>query len=989
MPFRSIRFRRFLPLLALVAAGVFVGNFVSSGEYWFAQVKPPEECGNGKLDPWEDCEEDVEFFMNPCPDGQLCDLSTCRCPTPSVCGNDVVETNEQCDDGNMIDGDGCSTACTIESGWICAGQLSICQLRNSSSSSSSQICAEDGQSVYKSTSFGPVICCNGNAGVMPNTALCGDGCCTHNSLIMGTCIDGWSQTCGNGTCGSGEDLCNCQGDCATHCGNGIAETDEACGEPGLACPVGKTCQKCQCLGGAASSSAFSNSSAGLSWEECASDYLCTAKLFGNECLSFAFDCAPPSSLHCPSVCGNTSCSGECCRCVGGTASSSVSSIPIAVFSSSAFSSSSIAISSLCANGVIEPGEQCEIGYSCPTGSICTANCTCTGGLSSSSSSSQASGISAASSSLQQSSGASSGASSSTSSPHFSSSNSSSYSYSYYSSSSSVTKYALCGNGLQEGSEKCEVGIPCLTGQYCSNCVCMTANYCGDQVVNIENGEECESDNDCSEEEFCTLNCLCHEATNGNCGNGTMEALEQCEGNHPCENGWQCQACVCVEVPRCGNNVLERGEQCELTSPCPAGSVCTNCLCQQGGSCGNGVLGAGEQCEQDGDCASDQYCDRLTCQCEGTSVVSCGDGILSGQEQCELGQPCQSVDGSCDLKNCSCVLDLVTSLCGNAQVDAGEDCEIGSPCGDGEICNFASCHCIPWEQRCGDAELNTGEECEIGSSCTDATKVCDLSQCTCSAPSSDAVCGNGRYEAGEECEVGMACPFGWSCDYPHCRCLDQSVCGDAVRSLGEQCEVNSPCSGSDQTCDFSRCRCVGNNRNCGNTILDPGEQCDDGNKTDGDGCSLICQREWQTIVGGEETCGNGIVESSEECEDGNRTDGDGCSHLCRWEGMAGAPRLENAEGTMESGHAAGQTSRGDVTSSGTQVPGGTQAQGSDFQSQTIVFPGQQQPFFPSYYGSAVSSIPAGGPAGSTGPAAVAVIAAGAAAGWAWTRRRRKK
>src|SRR5436190_5082624 len=33
---------------------------------------------------------------------------------------------------------------------------------------------------------------------------------------------------------------------------------------------------------------------------------------------------------------------------------------------------------------------------------------------------------------------------------------------------------------------------------------------------------------------------------------------------------------------------------------------------------------------------------------------------------------------------------------------------------------------------------------------------------------------------------------------------------------------------------------GNPALCGNGMQDPGEQCDDGNKTAGDGCSVICQ-----------------------------------------------------------------------------------------------------------------------------------------------------
>jgi len=57
--------------------------------------------------------------------------------------------------------------------------------------------------------------------------------------------------------------------------------------------------------------------------------------------------------------------------------------------------------------------------------------------------------------------------------------------------------------------------------------------------------------------------------------------------------------------------------------------------------------------------------------------------------------------------------------------------------------------------------------------------------------------------------------------------------------------------------------------CGNLALDSGEQCDDGNKQSGDGCSDICLDE----------CGNGIIDSSETCDDGNKDSNDGCSSEC--------------------------------------------------------------------------------------------------------------
>ena len=49
-----------------------------------------------------------------------------------------------------------------------------------------------------------------------------------------------------------------------------------------------------------------------------------------------------------------------------------------------------------------------------------------------------------------------------------------------------------------------------------------------------------------------------------------------------------------------------------------------------------------------------------------------------------------------------------------------------------------------------------------------------------------------------------------------------------------------------------------------------EACDDGNTDDNDGCSMMCNIE---------DCGDGIVQTGEECDDGNLASGDGCSSGC--------------------------------------------------------------------------------------------------------------
>ena len=48
----------------------------------------------------------------------------------SGCGNGIIEGMEVCDDGNTNFGDGCSSICEIESGWICSGEPSECRRRD-------------------------------------------------------------------------------------------------------------------------------------------------------------------------------------------------------------------------------------------------------------------------------------------------------------------------------------------------------------------------------------------------------------------------------------------------------------------------------------------------------------------------------------------------------------------------------------------------------------------------------------------------------------------------------------------------------------------------------------------------------------------------------------------------------------------------------------------------------------------------------------------
>lgn len=53
---------------------------------------------------------------------------TTGAPVPSVCGDGIINGSETCDDSNTVSGDGCSSVCSIESGYTCSGTPSVCTL---------------------------------------------------------------------------------------------------------------------------------------------------------------------------------------------------------------------------------------------------------------------------------------------------------------------------------------------------------------------------------------------------------------------------------------------------------------------------------------------------------------------------------------------------------------------------------------------------------------------------------------------------------------------------------------------------------------------------------------------------------------------------------------------------------------------------------------------------------------------------------------------
>ncbi len=92
------------------------------------------------------------------------------------------------------------------------------------------------------------------------------------------------------------------------------------------------------------------------------------------------------------------------------------------------------------------------------------------------------------------------------------------------------------------------------------------------------------------------------------------------------------------------------------------------------------------------------------------------------------------------------------------------------------------------------------------------------------------------------------------------------CGDGVVDGGEDCDDGN-------IADNDGCRSDCTLASCGDGAVHVGvEGCDDGNMNDGDGCRNNCQVA---------KCGDGVVQVGVEgCDDGNQNDADGCGNGCQ-------------------------------------------------------------------------------------------------------------
>jgi len=145
------------------------------------------QCGNGNVDPGEDCDDGNAQGGDGCSADCKTTEPSYNCPVAGQlceqCGNGIREANEECDDGNTVESpvDGCSATCTVEpGGWQCVFAGQPCDLCGNGDATTNEICdddnTEDGDGCAADCqSVEQWYTCPAGGGACSYDVVCGDG----------------------------------------------------------------------------------------------------------------------------------------------------------------------------------------------------------------------------------------------------------------------------------------------------------------------------------------------------------------------------------------------------------------------------------------------------------------------------------------------------------------------------------------------------------------------------------------------------------------------------------------------------------------------------------------------------------------------------------------------------------------------------------------------------------------------------------------------
>ena len=201
----------------------------------------------------------------------------------------------------------------------------------------------------------------------------------------------------------------------------------------------------------------------------------------------------------------------------------------------------------------------------------------------------------------------------------------------------IVQLPVCGNGICESGEtcgNCSLDCGCSGGQICCSNSCTTATCSSN--LNCNDGFACTTDT-CNNPGTCTASCShisltqcvnsdgccpagCNSSNDNDCtavcGNGKIESGEQCDNGTSNSNSGQCS--LSCTLTYCGDSIMQNPDGLRILEQCDDGNFNNYDACTD--TCKNAVCGDGyvypalEQCD-DGNTVSGDGCSS-TCKIEG-------------------------------------------------------------------------------------------------------------------------------------------------------------------------------------------------------------------------------------------------------------------------------------------------------------------------------------------------------------------------------------
>jgi MYXO-CTERM domain-containing protein len=587
----------------------------------------PGQCASGFCDPANNacaCDQSID-----CPMGQLCNTvaNPNICVMPG-CGNNVLEAGEACEDGNIINGDGCNATCLKELGQSC---LLSGECASNSCDIASFICVCDQNAdcpMGQLCNFvaDPNVCVNPGCGnfVLEAGEACEDGNTTNGDGCNSVCLRELGQACMMGSqcvsafCDSANNACACDqdADCSNGqlcnllsnpntcvnpgCSNGVVEATEACDdgnsvdgdgcnsvclrEIGQVCSMSGQCASGLCDTGLCACDENADCSGGQLCNTVANPNICVNPGCGNGIVEVTEACDDGNTMS------GDGCNSMCLREIGQMCSASM---------------------------------QCASGLCDPTGNICACDqdADCSGGQ----------------------------LCNTVASPN-------------------ACVNPGCANGVLEMNEGCDDGNT-VPGDGCgSTCLleigepCTLSGTCQSGACDPQSGTcECDEDADCPMGNVCDLTPDPNACIAGGCGNGVIEAGEGCDDGNMMDGDGCTAACtkeigeMCTDGTECNSGNCDGTTNvcvCDIDDDCPMGQTCDTdatphaCVMEDG-------------CRDDSECTGGLFCDEPSRQCvECTQDPECTSGTVCDEAsftcvKCVVDEDCKA-EATCDAAKNICV-----------------------------------------------------------------------------------------------------------------------------------------------------------------------------------------------------------------------------------------------------------------------------------------------------------------------------------------------